>query len=91
MDEPRAPRTDEPPLEQAATAVRAWWVRLLHGAGVGAVWTVGLSVVVVALGILFALWFSGRPEGGRITVSLANRGLARVSNLKLSAERSFLL
>jgi autotransporter translocation and assembly factor TamB len=91
MDEPRAPRTDEPPLEQAATAVRAWWVRLLHGAGVGAVWAVGLGVVVVALGILFALWFSGRPEGGRITVSLANRGLARVSNLKLSAERSFLL
>ena len=97
MDEPRDPNPagpagpDEPVLERTATAVRVWWVRLLHGAGVGAVWTVGVLVVVVALGILGAIWFSRRPEGGRVTIGLANRGLARVSNLRLAAERTLLL
>jgi hypothetical protein len=91
MDEPETPPPAEAPIEQAARTVRSWWWRTARRAGIGAVWTAGLGVVVVALALLGLVWFSRRPEGGRLSIRLANRALARVSNLELSAERSHLL
>src|SRR5688572_33233174 len=90
MDEPRDPGTPEP-IEQAVRTVRSWWWRAARRAGIGAVWTTGIAVVVVAVALLGLAWFSRRPEGGRLSITLANRALARVSNLQLAAEPSILL
>src|SRR5688572_13258847 len=90
MDEPRDPGTPEP-IEQAVRTVRSWWWRAARRAGIGAVWTTGIAVVLVAVAVLALAWFSRRPEGGRLSINLANRALTRVSNLRLSADRSFLL
>jgi hypothetical protein len=91
MDESADPGMPETPLAHPVRTVRAWWWRAARHAGVGAVWAVGLAVVLVAVAILGLVWFSRRPEGGRLSITLANRALTRVSNLRLSAERSLLL
>lgn len=91
MDEPEPTSPTDPPLEQAVATVRVWWWRLARRAGIGAVWATGLGVVLVAVAILGLFWYSRRPEGGRLSITLANRELSRVSNLRLSAERSLLL
>ncbi|MEO6462907.1 MAG: hypothetical protein ABIP29_07510, partial [Candidatus Eisenbacteria bacterium] len=89
--EPPPPSPTDPPLEQAVATVRSWWWRTARRAGIGAVWTVGLGVVLAVVAIIGLVWYASRPEGGRLSITLANRELARVSNLRLSAERSLLL
>ena len=92
MADPNDPRPAAPaPSAAAPPPPRPRWRRHAAAAGAGAVWVSGLAVVVVALGVLGVVWFSRRPEGGRLSLQLANRALARVSNLRLSAERSLLL
>lgn len=83
---------DPDPIEpHLPPALRPLWRRVAAVAGVGAVWLVGLAVLVVAVAIMGAIWFSRQPAGARFSIALANRALAGSSNLRLTAERSFLL
>ena len=68
-----------------------WWWRVLSRLGVVSVWSAGLLVSVVALALLGVLWLSRQPSGHRMTFALANRALARSTNLRLSARRSLLI
>src|SRR6185503_1700842 len=81
----------EPEIEKVEKAVRAWYLRALAAFGVFGVWAVGLAIVIVALGSLGVIWLSRQPAGSRLSISLANRALAQVSDMRLTARRSLLL
>ena len=68
-----------------------WGRRALGHAGVLSVWGAGLTVCVVALALIGAIWLSRQPAGHRLTFALANRALASGTNLRLSARRSLLI
>src|SRR5262249_6469209 len=65
--------------------------RLLVHTGVASLWTVGLVVFIVGLAFVGLVWLSRQPAGNRMTFALANRALARSTNLRLSAERSLIV
>jgi hypothetical protein len=82
--------TQDPDLPQVPKG-SPWWWRALARAGVLSVWGAGLTVCVVALALVGAIWLSRQPAGHRLTFAFANRALAGSSNLRLSAQRSLLI
>ena len=86
MDDPRDEHTAVP--TPAAARDRGRVVRAL---GSGAVWALGVFVVLVSLVTLGTILFSRRPEASRLAIEFVNRALAGASDLRLTAERTLLL
>ncbi len=81
MDDPRVTPT---------TPVPGGLGRLLRRLGGGAVWFLGIAVVVVAGAVLGLIGLSRRPESARFAVQFVNQALTGATDLRLTAERTLL-
>ncbi len=84
MDDARV-TTPNPGSGRSARSGR--WLRRF---GDGAIWALGLSVLLVAGAALGLIAFSRRPESARIALRFVNRALTGSTDLRLTAERTLL-